>query len=196
MRVELPASDTTLAFGTFGHCALIDNGDDYCSGKHIGYNPAKIIEAIDNSDFSTASTNTSKALTRVMVLHPVACVLAFIAFILSAGAGVIGAVSAALVAATAWVVTVIVMATDFVLFGLVKKHANDEGNGSKANFAVGMWTLVAAMICLFFACIVVLLTCCSSRMHRQNHTSKHAESGYAHRTTTTRRHFWQRRTRY
>lgn len=174
------------------------------------------MESIDQTDFSTASTDTSKALTRVMVLHPVACALAFIAFILAAGSGVIGAVAAALVTLVAWIVTVVVMVTDFVAFGLIKRHVNDDGSGSHASmssplpmfdsfmltqhpeFSTAMWTLVAAMICLFLAFFIVLLTCCSSRRHRQTHVSKHADAGYANgtTTTTTRRHFWQRRSRY
>jgi hypothetical protein len=90
------------------------------------------MEGIDKTDFNLESTDTTKALTRVMVLHPVACGLAFIAFLLAAGSGVIGAVSAALVTAVAWIVTIVVMATDFVLFGLIKRHVNSDGSGSYA----------------------------------------------------------------
>ncbi|TVY64291.1 pH-response regulator protein palI/prr-5 [Lachnellula suecica] len=202
MKITLSNStngaNSVVSFGTFGYCIEHASGNtDYCTGKHVGYNPAQIMEGIDNTDFNTASVDTSKALTRVMVLHPIACGLAFIAFLLAAGSGIIGAVAAAFLSAVAWIVTIVVMATDFVLFGIIKKHVNDDGSGSHAYFSVGMWTLLAAMICLFFATFIVLFTCCSSRMHRQNHTSsKHAETGYANGTTTTKRHFWQRRSRY
>src|SRR6187402_1155146 len=114
---------------------------------------------IDGSSFSTAGEDTSKALTRVMVLHPVACGLAFIAFLLALGAGVCGAIFAAMVSAIAWVVTVVVMACDFTLFGIIKNHVNKDGSGSHAYYSVGMWTVLAAMICLFFATFIVLFTC-------------------------------------
>jgi Na+/serine symporter len=134
-----------------------------------------------------------------MVLHPVAAALAFIAFISAAGAGFCGALLGALTASIAFIVTVVVMATDFVLFGIIKSHINDDGSGARANFSTGMWTLVAAMACLFLGTIVVFFSCCSSRNKKNNLTTKHAEGGYANGTTVTKRHFWQRssrRTRY
>ncbi|KAG9228654.1 SUR7/PalI family-domain-containing protein [Amylocarpus encephaloides] len=192
--------DSSVRFGTFGYCLLdAADGNRYCTGKHIGYNPAEFLEAADSTDFNGAQVNTAKALTRVMVLHPIACVLAFIAFLFAAGAGICGALLGAFTAITAWIICVVVMATDFVLFGIIKKHINDDSNDGHASFSAGMWTLVAAMVCLFLGTIVVFLTCCSSRMHRQRHSSKHAEGGYANGTTVTKRHFWQRgsrRTRY
>jgi uncharacterized membrane protein len=151
------------------------------------------MSTIDNTQFTTAATDSSKALTRVMILHPIACGLAFIAFLLALGSGVCGAVFASMVAAIAWLVTLVVMVTDFVLFGIIKRHVNSDGSGSHAFFTVGMWTILAAMIILFFATFIVLFTCFSSRMHRQDRTSK--EAGY-NGTTTTRRRFWQRRNRY
>jgi len=162
----------------------------------IGYNPAKIMAEIDKTDFTTASEDTSKALTRVMILHPVVCGLAFIAFLLALGSGFVGALFASLVAAVTWIITIVVMATDFVAFGLIKNHVNRDGSGSHAYFTTGMWTILVAMICLFLATFIVLFTCCSSRMHRQNHVSKHGDAGYVNGTTTTRRHFRQRMARY
>jgi len=188
---------SSVRFGTFGYCVLdvapADSDQDFCTGKHIGYNPAAVISEIDQTTFDKAGTNTSKALTRVMILHPIACGLAFIAFLLALGSGVCGAVFAAMVSAIAWVITVVVMATDFVAFGIIKRHVNNDGSGSKAEFSVGMWTILAAMILLFFATFIVLFTCFSSRMHRQDRTTK--EAGYG-TTTTRKRHFWQRRSRY
>jgi len=73
------------------HCATADDlvsnstDQDYCYPKHIGYNPAQIMSQIDGTTFSTAATDSSKALTRVMILHPIACGVAFIAFLLALG---------------------------------------------------------------------------------------------------------------
>lgn len=189
---------SSVTFGTFGHCILdvapASTDQDYCYPKHIGYNPATIMEGIDQTTFNTASIDTTKALTRVMILHPIACGLAFIAFLLALGAGVCGAIFAAMVAAVTWLITVVAMACDFALFGIIKNHVNKDGSGSHAFYTVGMWTILAAMICLFFGTIIVLFTCLSKRMHRKdNRASKAGDAGYA---TQTRRHFWQRRSRY
>lgn len=191
LKVHL-SNSSSVTFGTFGHC-IVDASPDYCTGKHIGYNPASIMSSIDTTTFNTASTDTTKALTRVMILHPIACGLAFLAFLLALGAGFCGAILAASVSALTWVITVVVMACDFVLFGLVKSHVHGDGSGSHATYGVGMWTCLAAMVCLFLATIVVLLTCCSSRIHRNRQSTKEAtyvDGG------SRKRYFWQSGNRY
>jgi len=192
------ARHSSVTFGTFGHCVLDvapkETDQDWCTGRHIGYDPAAIMEQIDGGDFNYASAESTKGLTRVMVLHPVACALAFIAFLCALGSGICGALLAALVAALAWIVTLVVMAVDFALFGIIKNHVNKDGSGSHAYYSVGMWTILAAMVCLFFGMFVVLFTCFSARRHRNDaRVSKHADAGYANGTTVHKRRFWQRR---
>jgi hypothetical protein len=147
--------------------------------------------AIDGTGFSAASGDTADALTRVMILHPIACGLAFIAFLLAIGAGVIGSLFASLVSAVAFIITLVVMATDFVWAGIIKNAVNSDGTGSNAYYSVGMWTILAAMILLFLATIIIFVSCFRSR--RSNRTSK-ADGAYANGATTRRRHFWQRST--
>ena len=53
-----------------------------------------------------------------MILHPIACALAFIAFCLSCGAGVVGSILGASVGALAWILALVVMAIDFSIFGV------------------------------------------------------------------------------
>lgn len=154
---------------------------------------------IDGSSFSTASEDTTKRLTRVMILHPIACGLAFIAFLLALGSGMFGTFLASLVSSVTCVLAMIVMATDFVTFGLVKRHVNHDNSGSHAYYSAGMWTLVAAVIILFFASLIVFLSCFSARMHGGGGASK--GNGYvgaqaATTPTRPRRRFWPRRTRY
>jgi len=208
LKVTLTNSSTlrhsSVTFGTFGYCTLDVAGpktdQDSCSGSHIGYNPAAIIASADKTTFNHAQEDTTKALTRVMVLHPIVCGMSFIAFLLALGSGICGALLAALFSALTWVLCVVVLATDFTLFGIIKNHVNSSSkdtSGSHATFGVAIWTLLAAMILLFFGTFVVLLTCCSARRHRNDvRTTKHADAGYANGTTTTRRRFWQRRSRY
>jgi len=192
--------NSSVTFGTFGHCVLDvapDNTDqDYCYPKVIGYNPADIMAQIEGTSFSTSAVDTTKGLTRVMILHPVACGLAFIAFLLALGAGFFGSITAAVVAGLTWVITLVVMAIDFALFGVIKNHVNNDGSGSSAYYSTGMWTILVAMITLFLGMCIMLFTCCSARRHRnQGRMPKHADAGYA-TGSTRRRRFWQRRNRY
>jgi len=184
---------SAVSLGTFGYCVLDVAGpkddQDYCTRSVIGYNPALLIEKTDKTTFNTAQINTTKALTRVMILHPIVCGLAFIAFLLSIGAGVIGSLLGAAVAALAWIITLVAMAIDFTLFGIIKDHVNNDGSGSVAFFDVGMWTILAAMILLFFGMFIVLFTCFSARRARKRgvYDSKYATDGHHTTTTTTRR---------
>lgn len=73
---------------------------------------------IDGTGFSRAAAASADGLTRVMILHPIACVVAFIAFLLALGAGIVGSVLGAVVAAIAWLITLVAMAVDFTLFGV------------------------------------------------------------------------------
>jgi len=208
LKVTLSNSSTirhsSISFGTFGFCVLDVAGknddQDYCTKKVIGYNPALEVASADKTNFNDASENTSKALTRVMILHPILCGMAFIAFLLALGSGICGALLAALVSALTWALSVVVLATDFTLFGIIRNHVNgrSDNSGSSARFGAAIWTLLAAMILLFIATFIVLFTCFSARRHKkQNRVSKH-EAGYGNGVTTTthKRRFWQRKNRY
>jgi len=150
---------SSVTFGSFGHCVLdvapASTDQDSCSKSTIGYKPAVIMTQIDDTHFSTASRDTVDSLTNAMILHPIGCGVAFIAFLLALGAGFIGSIFAAIVAALAWIITVVVMAIDFALFAIIKHHVNDDGTGSHAKYGPAMWTTVAAMICLFLGMVIV-----------------------------------------
>jgi hypothetical protein len=90
---------------------------DFCFPKSIGYKPAVIMAEIDHTTFSRASADTADALTNAFVLHPVACGLAFIAGLCALG-GAIGGLIGTMIAAVAWIITLVVMAIDFAVFGV------------------------------------------------------------------------------
>jgi len=190
---------SSVTFGTFGHCVLDvapkETDQDWCTKSHIGYSPADIMSQIDHTTEGFAGTESTKGLTRVMVLHPVACGLAFIAFLSALGAGICGALLAAFVSVIAWIVCLVVMATDFALFGIIKNHVNKDGSGSHAVYSTGIWLILVAMVCLFFGFFIVLFTCFSARRHKHDARLSKNE-GYANGGTVQRRHFWQRRSNY
>jgi hypothetical protein len=118
----LPSSEHGPFF-TEIHFELLANShhsrtdQDLCFPKVIGYKPAVIMEEIDHTHFSRASSDSADALTNAFVLHPVACGLAFIAGICALG-GVIGGLIGTMIAAVAWLITLVVMAIDFAAFGV------------------------------------------------------------------------------
>ncbi|RFU28750.1 hypothetical protein B7463_g7599, partial [Scytalidium lignicola] len=199
MKVTLTNSSdfhrSSVTFGTYGYCILnaapARTKQDFCTGAHIGYNPAAIMSGIDHTTFSTASTDSAKALTRVMVLHPVACGLAFIAFFIALSSGVVGSMLASFLSAITFIVTIVAMACDFALFGIIKNHVNKDGSGSHASYSIAIWTILAAMVALFFATFLVLFSCCARRRERRS-ARVVSKEGYANGTTPRRRRFWQR----
>jgi hypothetical protein len=97
---------------------LCDRTDqDYCTGKHIGYKPVELMSGIDGTNFNTVGTHVADSLTNALVLHPVACGLAFIAALLALG-GAIGSLVGTFVAIIAWIVALVVLVIDFVIFGV------------------------------------------------------------------------------
>jgi amino acid transporter len=102
-----------------------------------------------------------------MILHPIACGVAFVAWLLSIGGAVVGSLFGVLAALVAWVLCLIVMATDFSLFGILRHHVNHDRSGSRAEFGPAMWCLCVAFVLLFFAMIIVTLTCFSARREKR-----------------------------
>ncbi|KAH8911907.1 pali-domain-containing protein [Coniochaeta sp. PMI_546] len=186
---------STVTFGTFGFCKNNINGDgvDDCSPRTLGYSPAAVMNQVDNTQFSDYAERTTRSLTKAMILHPIACGLNFIAFMLALGAGVVGSLLASLVAALAFLVTVVILIIDFVMFSIVRSNVNDDGTGAHAYYASAAWTILVSAICSLIGTVIVFFTCCSGRLHRRRNgvATKHevVQDGYAPPTTRRRRWF-------
>lgn len=152
------------------------NGNDACTGRHIGYEPAALMARVDDTGYDAISGGTSDAFTRIMILHPIACGVAFIAFLLSIGAGIVGSLAGALAAFVAWILTIIVLATDFTLFGVVRNHVNHDKTNSKASFGSAIWMLVASFMMLGMGMAILLLTCCRARRERNRNVAASKEA--------------------
>ncbi|KAI1442644.1 pali-domain-containing protein [Annulohypoxylon stygium] len=183
----------SITFGTFGYCVrdTLASGQDFCSKSEVGYDPVSIVEEnLNGLSFSDATEDSSKALTRVMILHPIATGLAFIAFLLALGAGVVGSFLASLVSLLTFVVTLIALVCDFVAFAIIKNRINDNADVSAtASWGAASWTILVSAICSFLATFVVFFTCCSARMHsRRERRVKDVPEGYG--TPARRRWRW------
>jgi ribose/xylose/arabinose/galactoside ABC-type transport system permease subunit len=131
------------------------------------------MEILDGTEFSDASASTAKALTRVMVLHPVALGLCFIACLLCIFTGVVGAIVATFVSLLAFVVTLVAMVCDFVAFSLIRHDVNDNGV-STARWGPGIWLILASAVFTLVGAGVVFVTCCCAR--KKSPSTRHKES--------------------
>lgn len=180
-------SHSEYSFGTFGYCQLsVDGGGDRCSKKMIGYNPGYLVGQVDkNIDVSTAGEDTAKALTRVMVLHPVGCALAFIAFLFAIGTGTFLSFISSVLSGIAFIVTIIVLATDFAGLSIIHHDVNKSGN--KAKWGAAIWCVLVAAILLIFSTALIFLTCCAARRSNKKHAS--TDNGFAAEKTRRKKRF-------
>ncbi|KAI1332712.1 pali-domain-containing protein [Xylariaceae sp. FL0255] len=184
----------SVTFGTFGYCTQNVNGDNgwQCSRKMIGYDPVAVIQShVSGTHFDTYEHDTSRDLTKVMILHPIATGLAFISFFLALGAGFVGSFLAALGSFITFIVLVVVVITDFVGFGLVKRAVDNANSAVEAQWGVAAWTtLVAGILCLL-ATVILLFTCCSARLHkRRQHNYRESKVAAASTSPPRRRRWW------
>ncbi|EFY89660.1 hypothetical protein MAC_04313 [Metarhizium acridum CQMa 102] len=165
MKVDLGrnrAGADQVTFGTFGYCLR---------GIEIGYDPAGLMNRLDGSDFGDASASTAKGLTRVMVLHPVATGLCFIACLLCIFTGTVGAFLASLVSLITFVVTLVAMVCDFVAFSIIKHDVNQNGV-STARWGPGIWLILVSAIFTLLGAAVVFVTCCCARKKKNSGRQK------------------------
>lgn len=111
---------------------------------------------------------TARALTRVMILHPIAAFLSALAFVFVLATPILGSALACLFSTGTLIVSALAMVSDFVLFGIVRAAVNQDGrSGSRAEFGVAMWCVLAASIFTFVATLFVLGSCCVGRSERR-----------------------------
>jgi hypothetical protein len=181
---------SSVTFGTFGYCIINTAADnkDFCTPSMVGYSPSDYMTSVEpQAHYNQDAHDSTNALTKVMILHPVATGICFISFLLTLGAGVVGSLLASIVAVIAFIVTVVVLITDFVLFSIIKSGVNNDNTGSVAYYSTGLWTILAAAILTLIAAVIIFLSCCSARLHHRRTTTNKVD-GYAE--PTRRRRFF------
>ncbi|RXK38412.1 hypothetical protein M231_04321 [Tremella mesenterica] len=159
-----------IAFGTFGYCQS-GGSNNGCSDTALGYNIAALSGAV--TDW-TYVNNHLETVTKALILHPIACGISGIAFLIALVSHRIGFLFSSLVAFLAFIVSLAVMIIDFVLFGIIRHEIRDNSSGT-ANYSTAIWLVLAATVILFFATFVVLFECCAGRSRDR----KYASTGYA-----------------
>lgn len=125
-----PSGPDQLRYGVFGFTG---------SGTHIGYN------FTDN----TVNTGTLHNLTKTLILHPIACGLAGLAFIFGLcgiGGTRFGTVMMTLMSALAAIVTLVAWVIDMVLFGIARLHYREHG--TSAQYGNANWLTLGALVAL------------------------------------------------
>jgi hypothetical protein len=107
----------------------------------------------------------SKTLTAVLVLHPIACGLAFLAFVLSllmlrrtAGTTRGSALATMITSLLAAIVTTVVFLIDVILVAVVRKRVHDKTDGIVSlTWGNAVWMALGATVALWLA---IIGACC------------------------------------
>jgi len=171
VNLNLPG-DNNAQFGVFGYCSTAGiGGDSSCSTTQLGYDPAEVLERVDDANFSSARADSTAALTNVFILHPIGTGVLFIAFLLSFISGsTVGGIFATLVSGIAFVINAVAVIVDFVVFSLLLTEV-DKGTGNGKYGAVIYIALVAAVLSLI-GTILMFVTCCAGRRRRRRESRK------------------------
>ncbi|CAK9786484.1 pali-domain-containing protein [Cutaneotrichosporon oleaginosum] len=186
--------------GAFGYCL-----QNTCSGTKLGYDLTGLTNrlslgqstqgtgVIDGVSDSAAKSLT--AVTKGLILHPIAAAFAFLAMITACAADKIGYLFASLLALLAFLSALAAMLIDFVAFAMVKNNIGDAGG--RANYGTGTWLTLVATILLLIAMLTSLVSCCCGRSnkHKQRERELRAEQDALHYNEKPRR-FWQRGPRH
>ncbi|KAI5476656.1 PalI-related protein [Pseudohyphozyma bogoriensis] len=154
------SGNSSVTFGALGECIRNPGADDYCSSVGVGYNVTDLAGVATNEDWINESLN---GLTKGLVLHPLVAGLAFVAFVIAGLSHGLGFVFSAVLASFVWVLALIALIVDAVLFTIVKNHINNADLGPSASYGVALWVTVAGVVTLFLGSISTLFACVTDR---------------------------------
>ncbi|GAA5871852.1 hypothetical protein JCM8547_003287 [Rhodosporidiobolus lusitaniae] len=160
----------TVNLGALGYCIIQDGSSDSCTSAQVGYEiPSILITAAEATGSSVSDTaqDAIKAVTKALVLHPVACGVSFFAFLIAACSDRLGFLCASLIAILAAILALIVMVLDLVLFYVVRRWLRDNDLDVDVSYSYGTWLTVAAFACLFVGVFATACACLSDRRRKR-----------------------------
>lgn len=203
--LDVTGAGTRSTFGTFGYCTNINASPSGCTSAKLGYNLTSAARTILDH---TWTNTTVEALTKALILHPLACGLAFLSLLVSLCSDRLGFLFASFLALLAFLTSLAVTIIDFVLFGIIRREVNDNDNatGRTAQYGNAAWMVLAATVVLFFSVFFVLFSCCTARRNRRTssredgygNTNAYNAGGYVGNGpqmgyAPTKTHWWQRK---
>ncbi|GAA5885118.1 hypothetical protein JCM6882_007236 [Rhodosporidiobolus microsporus] len=163
------STKTTVNLGTLGYCILVDGSSDSCSSTGVGYEIPPVLVALATSTgvLSDSAEDAINAVTKALVLHPVAAGVSFFAAIVAGCSDRLGFLCAALIAVLAAVLALICMVLDLVFFYVVRKWLRDNDLDVDVSYSYGTWLTVAAFAALFVGVFATACACLSDRKKRR-----------------------------
>ncbi|EFP81534.2 uncharacterized protein PGTG_07783 [Puccinia graminis f. sp. tritici CRL 75-36-700-3] len=167
-----------IKLGVFGYCISTEQGTEVCPPPSIGYalDPKVMFGLPELPEMIKLSDNIIRNMTKVLVLHVLATILAGLAFI----SGLVSHIEE--FSKTCWTscfasmsasVTLLVTIFDLIFFSIIKARINamkssDQSISAQFGNALGL-TIVAWILLAFSGCFFCAGRClCSFRRHKRS----------------------------
>lgn len=177
---------TELRFGVWGFCATSDlneptlfSNDGACSSPRLGYSiPSSVLEITGQEELVSIIL---KALTVVLILHPICAGLSFIAFVPTIFSFIHGfAILALVLAVFSAIIATVSTAADIAIVRVAMNRIESllEGEGLDFRLVWGNapWMSLVAAILLWFVVIILSATlcgCCGISQRIWTRTDRH-----------------------
>ncbi|ORY90620.1 hypothetical protein BCR35DRAFT_299161 [Leucosporidium creatinivorum] len=151
-----------LVFGVFGYCQIISGADDVCSKASMSYSITDALNIAYSNTFINLSINKA---TYGLILHPISAGVTLLAFIIAALSHRFGFVFAAVIAAVAWLLTIVTLALDLAIFLPTRNKIIDAGGS--VSYGVGIYCTLAAAVVLFLGAICTFFALFTDRKEKR-----------------------------
>jgi len=188
--LKAEAGGIEIRFGNWGYCIRTGDGGDWnCSDKSLGYDADNVVDIISST--GDVSGAIIRGLTFSMILHPIAAAISLLAMLVALTTNVCLDICGSLIAFFAFLVCLVALICDSVLFVTARHRINDNLPGSPASLSNCYWMVVAATVSLFIASLTVCLGSASARRQKRARESA-AYSAAPAPVMYEKRHWWNR----
>ncbi|KAG8861162.1 hypothetical protein FRB96_003112 [Tulasnella sp. 330] len=186
---ELASIKDTVKFGIFGWCSAALNAKvltftvnepAVCSPRHLGFTVSPELESLLSAvDVDSLVHTIQKGLSVVLVLHPVACGITFLAFFFSILAVIlrhtrIWDLFATITGILAAVLSTLVFIIDIVFVAIAKSRLHKDTEGvATVNWGNAVWLTLVAAILTWFACVAACCGVIRGRRARKAETTRY-----------------------
>jgi len=183
VSVSVPVWDKTSFLDTNIHGKSIKFGMWGYTGsqKKLGYAINSALIGLSNNS-SLLNSSVLKNLTYILVLHPVAAALSFVAVVFGACGAFsysrLGTIMMTLVSSLALFVTVIAFSIDMILWNIVRNQIRSDNSANTAKLGNANWLTLGALIALVMGSCAAGCGSFGKYRYRHHHHSHHSRDRY------------------
>ncbi|GAA6038481.1 hypothetical protein JCM8097_004588 [Rhodosporidiobolus ruineniae] len=153
-----------VSLGIWGGCVVNANAPDQCTRARIRYRPSVIV----SDALGVRVSGVVNGVTGGLLLAPICCGLAFIAFLVAFFSYFAGFICAAFLAGWVFLATLVLVIVQSTVFCTLEGNINHIP-GVHANLDAGFWCTIAALPVLLVATCCTFAACFSDRREHRGY---------------------------